>query len=140
LSSPAPTTAASPSLPPAPTGGATDTRATGIADLGSLATRDELLHALATQLSATADASRGESATTSATSPDAEAIRTCDATLRSTDFEVDALTFAATVTYAGTPGFALLYSIDQQLHPAANGPGRVYVVDRSCAVLVVHTL
>jgi hypothetical protein len=113
-----------------------------VADLGPVANRDDLVHRIATEMTgARTNADQGGPTTTPPGAGAAAAsMASCDGTLRGADFEIGTLTFEATLTYAGAPAYAFVYSIDQQAHPAANGPARLYVVSPSCQVLDVETL
>jgi hypothetical protein len=150
----APLTASSPSptVPPpstpvvpsvAPTTVSPTAKVVVVADLGPVANRDDLVHRIATEMTGGLT-SATDSGTPTTVVPGADAaaatMASCDNTLRSADFEIGTLTFEATLTYAGTAAYAYVYSIDQQAHPAANGPARLYVVSPSCQVLDVETL
>ena len=113
-----------------------------VADLGPVANRDDLVHRIAAEMTGARTSSDAGTPTTAAPGVDAAAasMASCDTTLRGADFEIGTLTFEATLTYAGSPAYAFVYSVDQQAHPAANGPARLYVVSRSCQVLDVETL
>jgi hypothetical protein len=81
---------------------------------------------------------------TSATGDAAElslAISRCDAALRRIDPELGARLLTAQAAYQGTAALVLVYGIDRDLHPAANGSTRIDAVDRStCAVLTSRTM
>lgn len=128
----APSTAAIPvpSTPPSPT-----------TDLGNLNSPADLRRAVKNALPTTASTSSTTASTTGAAETNTAAMDTCDRALRLADTEIGSQILRVEAVYQGTSAFVLVYAIDREQHPAANGGTRIYAVDRrTCAALSNQTM
>lgn len=130
--------------PSAPTAGSDPEEATGtfVGDLGTFTSPTQVRAALdraAARSSAATGSGSGavDAVDRVAAAPD---IARCDAVVRTADPEIGPLRTSGTATYQGTDALVLVYGIDRQAHPAANGATRAVTVDRAtCVVLDAQT-
>ena len=77
----------------------------------------------------------------SSSAPRLNELTPCASFLDAVDPELDQLLAVGAATYEGQPATIYAFSIDQVLHPAANGSIRIYAVDATtCATRSVLTV
>ena len=116
--------------------------------LGAISSPEQLRSVVGQALTAAAVASEDHSTATTETGAPTEAaaktagaLSSCDARLRNDDHEIGAVTFSASAVYQGTDAIVLMYDIDLNAHPAANGSRRIYTVNQAtCSTLDVQTV